>query len=192
MFIKPEVIISTEEYYIGLKDNCATEKYRCPYYTRENFKFYCSACDERFCFPSMFQDHVNMHTRHKPYKCKKCRKVKFSTFYNLSAHARLCDGIKIKSFTCRNCNKFFPDLGIYLQHIKEYEQELNSVVAYMKTVKECQTKSREFYCNFCGKSFCRLTLRDNHEKIHKKSETFVPNLQKIILFRISSSCTPNS
>lgn len=147
------------------------------YDPKRNFRYNCPKCDEKFCFPTMLQDHLNLHTNNKPYSCSKC-KWKFTTMYNASAHERLCNGSgpTYNIMNCRKCNIRFTDALSYRQHQKEHKKEydyrgLCSICGKISSnvkrhTETCHSTEGRFKCETCGKKFPILRYLEVHQEKH--------------------------
>lgn len=151
------------------------------YQRKINFKYYCTMCDERFCFPTMYQAHLNLHTHNKPYACSICKRRKFTTLYNLSSHESLCT--EIPKWKCKKCRAIFTDFSLYAKHKQQghktgetFGQELLCSICGMFLLdltghmRKCHAKERKFICEVCGKTFPVKEYLVRHQDQHKQEK----------------------
>jgi uncharacterized Zn-finger protein len=70
-------------------------------------------CRKVFYRKTKYQDHLNIHTKSKPYKCKECER-KFSSRYSLKDHEKVCS--KQVTIQCDVCRKVFEHRSSVYNH----------------------------------------------------------------------------
>ncbi|XP_018320260.1 zinc finger protein OZF-like isoform X2 [Agrilus planipennis] len=95
----------------------------------------CLVCNKTFT-KSKLKQHMRIHTKEKPYQCKKCFK-RFSMVWNLNRHMMGHTGEK--PFICDICGK---------EH------------------KRTHTGDAPYVCSYCGKRFIRSSRHKAHLKVH--------------------------
>jgi KRAB domain-containing zinc finger protein len=69
--------------------------YECPY----------ESCHKHFTRKTLYQDHLNKHSKTQPYSCDKCSKAFYSR-YAKSAHEKVC-GSDEHPYKCSECDMSF-------------------------------------------------------------------------------------
>lgn len=161
------------------------------YQLGENFKYTCKVCQEKFCFPTMYQDHLNMHTNNKPYRCK-CKRT-FDTMFNLSFHQRFCRIFhKEEGWRCTLCKIHYTDPLLYKKHRIEHKIKSNSGLCsicgkYVRTLKQhmqkCHTSECNFTCETCGKKFPVMAYLKKHQEKHNMEKCLCQICGKAYQFR---------
>ena len=112
----------------------------------------CGVCGKSMKHQKSLNDHMNIHTKQKPYKCVRC-KACFAHSGSLHSHKRHCSGltteekaalIKNKSkapspnkvMACKVCGKLYSSVALYRAHVKLHG-----------------TTTRFLHCIHCGKIF---------------------------------------
>ncbi|XP_058688528.1 zinc finger protein 438 isoform X2 [Poecile atricapillus] len=80
----------------------------------------CHVCNHTFQFKHHLQDHMNTHTRKRPYSCRICRKA-YIYSGRLSTHMKLHhnEGKPKKLVCCEFCAKVFGHAKVYFGHLRE-------------------------------------------------------------------------
>ena len=60
-------------------------------------------CKKVFQRAPKYQDHINAHTKQKPYECSKCQK-RYASRYTRTTHQQVCQGSQVE---CNTCGKIF-------------------------------------------------------------------------------------
>ncbi|XP_059495189.1 zinc finger protein 438 isoform X3 [Stegostoma tigrinum] len=87
----------------------------------------CNVCDRGFQFKHHLQDHLNIHSKSRPYCCRICHKA-YSHSGSLSTHMKRCHSEvhRKKLMCCEFCAKLFGHIGVYFFHLKEIHKVLIS------------------------------------------------------------------
>ncbi|XP_069770570.1 zinc finger protein 438-like isoform X3 [Narcine bancroftii] len=87
----------------------------------------CTICNRGFQFKHHLQDHLNSHSKSRPYCCRICHKA-YSHSGSLSTHTKRCHGDirRKKLMCCEFCTKLFGNIGVYFFHLKEIHKVLIS------------------------------------------------------------------
>ncbi|NWZ61558.1 ZN438 protein, partial [Acrocephalus arundinaceus] len=80
----------------------------------------CPVCNHTFQFKHHLQDHMNTHTKRRPYSCRICRKA-YIYSGRLSTHMKLHhnEGKPKKLVCCEFCAKVFGHAKVYFGHLRE-------------------------------------------------------------------------
>ncbi|NXR58914.1 ZN438 protein, partial [Rhadina sibilatrix] len=80
----------------------------------------CHVCNHTFQFKHHLQDHMNTHTRRRPYSCRICRKA-YIYSGRLRTHMKLHhnEGKPKKMVCCEFCAKVFGHAKVYFGHLRE-------------------------------------------------------------------------
>ncbi|NXR50831.1 ZN438 protein, partial [Hippolais icterina] len=80
----------------------------------------CHVCNHTFQFKHHLQDHMNTHTKRRPYSCRICRKA-YIYSGRLSTHMKLHhnEGKPKKLVCCEFCAKVFGHAKVYFGHLRE-------------------------------------------------------------------------
>ncbi|XP_051872502.1 zinc finger protein 438 isoform X2 [Pristis pectinata] len=87
----------------------------------------CNVCNRGFHFKHHLQDHLNIHSKSRPYCCRICHKA-YSHSGSLSTHMKRCHSElrRKKLMCCEFCAKLFGNIGVYFFHLKEIHKVLIS------------------------------------------------------------------
>ncbi|XP_051573795.1 zinc finger protein 615-like isoform X2 [Myxocyprinus asiaticus] len=114
----------------------------------DNEEHHCHVCDLTFTSLFLLQEHLNMHTGARPYRCDECGK-QFCQLINYRAH--LLSHSQKASIHCHVCSTIF-----------ETEEQLQ---------KHLDTNhfERQFYqCDFCKQIFTNLEVCQDHVETHRQ------------------------
>ena len=153
--------------------------------------FTCNICGHKFSKALRLEFHMRTHTGERPYLCSTCKKP-FRRPDHLKAHMAI--HVKTKPHVCMYCKRTFVWSSSLVSHIRaihnphpSYDGEEGDQKSYYKChVKGCgkifawpcklkrhiqthsvDTKSKEFTCPNCNKSFTReSSLKAHRAKIH--------------------------
>lgn len=172
------ILCLTCKHFVENKEShvCKLSRMTKIYKLEDNFKYLCDYCDAKFCFPTMFQDHLNLHSNNKPYICE-CRR-RFCTLFHLSSHERSCKIVQKEGWKCTKCKSQFTDQSMYRKHIIKHNQTdasgLCSICGkYSRCVrnhmKKCHTAEMEYkhVCEICGKKFPVKEYLKVHKEKHQ-------------------------
>ncbi|KAM4615196.1 uncharacterized protein ACJ7VT_010392 isoform 1-T2 [Polymixia lowei] len=104
----------------------------------------CSSVDD-------LEQHVQVHTRQKPFSCTFCKKG-FDWNHTLREEMRVHAGKK--RFSCAICSKGFNQKGHLNDHMRLH------------------TGEKPFSCSVCGKSFVQKTTLKTHMRVHTGEKPF--------------------
>ncbi|XP_067870562.1 zinc finger protein 438 isoform X2 [Heterodontus francisci] len=87
----------------------------------------CNVCSRGFQFKHHLQDHLNIHSKSRPYCCRICHKA-YSHSGSLNTHIKRCHSEvhRKKLMCCEFCAKRFGHIGVYFFHLKEIHKVLIS------------------------------------------------------------------
>ncbi|XP_038654183.1 zinc finger protein 438 isoform X2 [Scyliorhinus canicula] len=87
----------------------------------------CNVCSRGFQLKHHLQDHLNIHSKSRPYCCRICHKA-YSHSGSLSTHMKRCHSEvhRKKLMCCEFCAKLFGHIGVYFFHLKEIHKILIS------------------------------------------------------------------
>ncbi|XP_078089543.1 zinc finger protein 438 isoform X2 [Mustelus asterias] len=87
----------------------------------------CNVCSRGFQLKHHLQDHLNIHSKSRPYCCRICHKA-YSHSGSLSTHMKRCHSevYRKKLMCCEFCAKLFGHIGVYFFHLKEIHKVLIS------------------------------------------------------------------
>lgn len=134
----------------------------------------CKDCNKNYSSKNLLDEHRNMHTGDRPYKCPHCVKD-FASKYTLTAHMKIHYDRK-RPYECNECGKSFFSNQNLMQHerthtgIKEYEcdvcQKKFGTPHNLDVHKIVHTGHKPFVCRTCGKGFARRAEIKDHERTH--------------------------
>ncbi|XP_043936189.1 zinc finger and BTB domain-containing protein 41 [Protopterus annectens] len=105
----------------------------------------CEVCNKSFTRKPHLEEHMILHTQHKPFKCTYCEEHFKSRFARLKHQEKFHLG----PFPCDVCGRQFNDTGNLKRHI------------------ECTHRGkRKWTCFICGKSVRERTTLKEHLRIH--------------------------
>ncbi|PWN45882.1 hypothetical protein IE81DRAFT_285081, partial [Ceraceosorus guamensis] len=114
--------------------------------------FKCKECGKQFSEQNTLHQHMRTHTREKPYVCTHpgCNK-RFAVAGSLTIHARTHTGEK--PFKCSVCGKGFAESSNLSKHLRVH------------------TGEKPFPCTMpgCNKAFSRPDQLSRHRKVHERS-----------------------
>lgn len=132
----------------------------------------CKACGKKYSSKNLLDEHMNMHTGARPYKCPHCPKD-FASKYTFTAHTKIHFDRK-RPFGCKECGKTFFSNQNLTQHVrthtgvKEYECEVCGKKFgsqhNLEVHKIVHTGHKPFICRTCGKAFARRAEIKDHER----------------------------
>ncbi|KAG5868809.1 hypothetical protein JTB14_026127 [Gonioctena quinquepunctata] len=105
----------------------------------------CPICHKFIC-ASKLKDHINCHTKERPYECGICNE-KFRFRSSLSRHKFRHE--EKKPHECHICGKGFIQAPTLTDHIRTHSGE------------------KSFICNVCGKLFVTKHALGNHSNMHR-------------------------
>uniref|UniRef100_UPI00398EA8DD zinc finger protein 438 isoform X3 n=3 Tax=Pristiophorus japonicus TaxID=55135 RepID=UPI00398EA8DD len=87
----------------------------------------CNVCSRGFQLKHHLQDHLNIHSKSRPYCCRICHKA-YGHSGSLSTHMKRCHSEvhRKKLMCCEFCAKLFGHIGVYFFHLKEIHKVLIS------------------------------------------------------------------
>lgn len=134
----------------------------------------CKDCNKNYSSKNLLDEHRNMHTGDRPYKCPHCVKD-FASKYTLTAHMKIHYDRK-RPYECTECGKSFFSNQNLMQHerthtgIKEYECDVCNkkfgTPHNLDVHKIVHTGYKPFVCRTCGKGFARRAEIKDHERTH--------------------------
>lgn len=134
----------------------------------------CKICGKKYSSKNLLDEHMNMHTGERPYKCPHCVKD-FASKYTLTAHMKIHYDRK-RPFECKDCGKSFFSNQNLTQHVrthsnlKEYECDVCNkkfgTPHNLDVHKIVHTGHKPFICRTCGKAFARRAEIKDHERTH--------------------------
>ena len=138
----------------------------------------CDFCGKVFKFLSQMMTHRSVHTREKPYSCKKCG-TGFSQSYSLNVHMRTRTG---EIFPCNTCGKSFKGQAQLQRHWRTHTGEKpyacdtcgkcftqsSGLTAHMRM----HTGEKPYLCKICGKSFTQSCNLVFHMKNHTGERSY--------------------
>lgn len=134
----------------------------------------CKDCNKNYSSKNLLDEHRNMHTGDRPYKCPHCVKD-FASKYTLTAHMKIHYDRK-RPYECTECGKSFFSNQNLMQHerthtgIKEYECDVChkkfGTPHNLDVHKIVHTGYKPFVCRTCGKGFARRAEIKDHERTH--------------------------
>lgn len=150
--------------------------------------FKCDICDDLFPTRSERNEHIDKHFR--SFKCEKCGgsfvgEKQFEHHKNTQRCGQLPKGIDQRLFECFVCHKegFFTARSLRIHYNRNHEEQLanqhkqkkcrfcNKTMANVYILKahirEIHTKSNQFKCDECGKTFNRSANFEWHKLVHK-------------------------
>lgn len=141
------------------------------------YKYLCEKCDERFCFPTLFEDHINMHTGAQPHRCITCNR-RFSTMHQLSAHETVHKAELETAATRPFCG---DGNAAFKRHVDashaERKRELCSYCGNMyldvqKHIEKCHEKNYGYQCPQCNKKFASSSYLSIHMDKHSEVKRY--------------------
>ncbi|XP_014272725.1 zinc finger protein 420 isoform X1 [Halyomorpha halys] len=134
----------------------------------------CETCGKGFLSRNMLDEHMNMHTGLRPYKCGECGKD-FASKYSAKAHEKIHLD-RPRPYKCATCGKAF----ITEQNLHQHEKIHTAIRSH--TCQICgksfsssrnlevhcviHTGYKPFICRVCGKAFARKAEIRDHERTH--------------------------
>uniref|UniRef100_A0A8C5IX39 Zinc finger protein 438 n=2 Tax=Junco hyemalis TaxID=40217 RepID=A0A8C5IX39_JUNHY len=91
----------------------------------------CHVCNHGFRLKHHLKDHMNTHTRRRPYSCRICKKA-YMHSGSLSTHMKLhhSEGKSKKLVCCEFCAKVFGHAKVYFGHLREVHRVVISTEPY--------------------------------------------------------------
>ena len=77
----------------------------------------CEYCPKEFFLPSILSYHMRQHTGYKPHKCSICEKA-FSIPNNKRKHEKIHNLVRLRPFSCTQCNSKFTDSHHLKRHFE--------------------------------------------------------------------------
>ncbi|XP_058503031.1 zinc finger protein 501 [Solea solea] len=109
----------------------------------------CSVCSLQLSSKFKLQDHMNLHTGARPYRCAECGKC-FCQNYNYRIHLRTHAQTRVHRILCRVCQMSFASKEDLEEHLLKSHPE------------------KEFYeCDLCKRVFTSLMKCQSHVLLHK-------------------------
>ncbi|CAG9831861.1 unnamed protein product [Diabrotica balteata] len=137
----------------------------------------CPHCSKKF-FTYELKDHINSHTKSKPYECETCG-IKFGYKTSLTLHNLRHKSNEIPKFSCGECGKNF-----FTKHTLGVHQKMHGGPPYpckicrksfskrnvLKLHMRCHSGERPFLCTNCGAKFSQRGHLNTHIKLKHSSE----------------------
>nr|XP_006811333.1 PREDICTED: zinc finger protein 77-like [Saccoglossus kowalevskii] len=133
---------------------------------------YCEHCKKR-CPESCLKEHIQTHTKVKPYQCEQCEKS-YAWAHTLETRMRTHTKRK-RRYHCEHCRKKFFDSESYEQHIKATHEESNQCQQCRKSFATQRGFKRHmlkhttetlYHCEQCEMSFIRYCNLKQHMVTH--------------------------
>ncbi|XP_061574289.1 zinc finger protein 225 isoform X2 [Cololabis saira] len=109
----------------------------------------CSICDLQLPSKFKLQDHMNLHTGMRPYRCAECGK-RFCQIHNYRVHLRTHAKSKVEHHWCRICLTGFSSQDYLKRHLEKVHLE-----------------DLFYECDLCKRVFTSLGACQNHIQMHK-------------------------
>ncbi|XP_037955142.1 zinc finger protein 431-like [Teleopsis dalmanni] len=140
----------------------------------------CVECHKQFNSKKVLDEHMNIHTGLRPFKCNLCPKD-FASKYTLQTHVKI-HSERLRPFECDECDKTFMHHQNLVQHKKLHTNTKDFVCDIcnkafftkhnMEFHKVIHTSNRPYNCTTCEKSFARRNELRDHERIHTGEKPF--------------------
>ncbi|PSN37136.1 hypothetical protein C0J52_20172 [Blattella germanica] len=124
----------------------------------------CNLCNKLFSEKNKLNEHMETHTRNRPFVCSLCNKSFFRKG-DLLSHVRTHTGDR--PFSCDLCNKSFTQSSTLVAHTRIH------------------TGARPFFCDICNQSFSRNSILNAHKRLHTGDRRFSCNICKKLFTRNS-------
>uniref|UniRef100_A0A8C4R2R1 Si:ch211-263k4.2 n=1 Tax=Eptatretus burgeri TaxID=7764 RepID=A0A8C4R2R1_EPTBU len=144
---------------------------------------------------SLLEQHMQMHTEEREYKCDQCPKA-FNWKSNLIRH-QMSHDIN-KRYECENCDKVFTDPSNLQRHIRSQHvgarahacPECGKTFATssgLKQHKHIHSSVKPFSCEVCHKSYTQFSNLCRHKRMHADCRTQIKCKDCGQLFSTTSS-----
>ncbi|XP_055530475.1 zinc finger protein 431-like isoform X2 [Wyeomyia smithii] len=141
----------------------------------------CEVCQKKYSSKNLLDEHMNMHSGKRPFKCSHCPKD-FASKYTLAAHTKIHQD-RERVFNCRECGKGFYSQSNLLQHEKIHTGVRDYACSDCEKTFMSQhnldihrivhMNYKPFVCRTCGKGFARKAEIKDHERTHTGERPFV-------------------
>ncbi|KAG7242200.1 hypothetical protein INR49_024246 [Caranx melampygus] len=111
--------------------------------------YHCSVCNLQLPSKFKLQDHMNLHTGARPYRCAECGK-RFCQIYNYRVHLRTHVQTKVDRLKCRICLTGFASQDDLTDHLSKTHFE-----------------DKFYECDLCKRVFTSLKACEYHVSLHK-------------------------
>ncbi|KAM4624529.1 uncharacterized protein ACJ7VT_005382 [Polymixia lowei] len=138
----------------------------------------CNVCSKMCNSVSKLEEHMQVHTRQKPFICTVCEK-RFSQKGYLKKHMRIHTG---ELFSCSLCGKGFVDRRNLHAHMRIHtgEKPFSCLVCSkrfshsgnLKTHMSVHTRDKPFSCSVCSKRFSQTGILKIHMKVHSREKPY--------------------
>ncbi|XP_037079309.1 zinc finger protein 771-like [Pollicipes pollicipes] len=131
---------------------------------RDNKGILCNLCGKKFVSPAAFENHVRVHTNHRPFVCGVCQKG-FKQKSHLTEHERIHSGQK--PFKCVRCELTFYNRSRFKLH---QVMHLNEDVQNGESPEVLDPEHRFPVCTICSKRFINASNLRLHQRRHSNAK----------------------